>query len=345
MSVGFNGKNEQTLNQEMEVQELMVSGQDYTLFSTSPGTPIPVIDPYLGTAGNYGALANSSISNTGNTVVTGSIGTSPGTSITGFPPGTFTGSEDINNGNSAAAKASAQAGYTLLAAHSSTTIPSALDGQTLTAGYYSFASGAATLANSAPGTLTLNGSASDVFVIKTASTYTSGAGGFATVALTGGVLAKNVYWVVGSSATINITGGNHVGNIIAQASITATSGGASDVRGSLVALTGSVTFSAATTVEVQNSASTTPSINVTIPINEPVDRVFTAYCKVDASNTIYNFNQANIDIKDSKGSLSGYNQSNQPVSDRKFIKLLGLPGSTFNPNDVISVRYRVLEHL
>jgi len=345
MSVGFNPKSEIPLDQALKVQQLIVSGADYQLFSSSVGTPIVTVDPFIASAGNFAALGSSAVSNTGSSVLTGDLGISPAGSITGFPPGTFSGT--LHNGDlvAAQAKIDAQAGYTALAAHSSTTIPSALDGQTLTAGYYSFASGAATLANSAPGTLTLNGSATDIFVIKTASTLTTGAGGPATVALTGGALAKNVYWVIGSSATLNISGGSHVGNVIAQASITLTSGGASDVMGSLIALTGAVTFSAATTVERQSQPTSTATINISIPINEPVLKVVLASDKVDASNSAYNFDQAHIAILDSKGSLSGFNQSNQPVSDRKIIQLMGLPGTSLPVNDVLDVRYVVQDHL
>jgi len=346
MSVGFRPKNEHVEDRELSVQELAISGLDYELYTPSVGTPIVVNDPFLLTAGNFAALGSSAVSNTGSSVLTGDLGISPAGSITGFPPGTFSGT--LHNGDltAAQAKIDAQAGYTALAAHSSTTIPSALDGQTLTAGYYSFASGAATLANSAPGTLTLSGSATDIFVIKTASTYTSGAGGAATVALTGGALAKNVYWVIGSSATINISGAStHRGNIIAQASITVTSGGASDVQGSLIALTGAVTFSAATTVERQSQPTSTSTINLTIPINEPVKNVKNAFVKTDASNSMYNFDIAHTAIIDSKNTLSGLDESNIPVSDRKFIQLLGYPGSSFPANDVIVVKYVVQKHL
>ena len=153
----------------------------------------------------------------------------------------------------ATAQSDASTAYTSLAGHGGyVIIPSALDGQTLTAGYYNFTSGAATLAASGAGTLTLSGSATDVFVIKTATTLTTGAGGTPTITLAGGALAKNVYWIVGSSATIN-SGftGTFQGNIIAQASITDTLGGT--VNGSMIALTGAVTLSAATTVNAQSA--------------------------------------------------------------------------------------------
>jgi hypothetical protein len=192
----------------------------------------------------------------------------------------------------------------------------------------------------------LNGSATDVFVIKTASTLTTGAGGGATVALTGGALAKNVYWIIGSSATLNITGPSVFrGNVIAQVSITVTSGGSSDVRGSLIALTGAITFSAATTVEVQSQAVSNPSMNIGVYIREPVKQVFLAEIKTDASNLMINFNQANISIVDSKGGLSGYDEFGNQVSDQGIIQLNQYPGSSFPVNDVIRVVYKTQSHL
>jgi len=155
-------------------------------------------------------------------------------------------------GAAAAAQADAQAAYTALAARTFTPISAILDGQTLTAGNYSEASSTFRLATSGNGTLTLNGSATDVFVFKAASTLVTGAGGTPTITLTGGALAKNVYWLVGSSATIN-SGNTGVfnGNIIAVTSITDTLGGT--VNGSMIALGAAVTMSAATISNAQNA--------------------------------------------------------------------------------------------
>jgi hypothetical protein len=131
-----------------------------------------------------------------------------------------------------------------------TVILPTLDGQTLTPGVYS--TGAAHLATSGPGTLTFNGAG--VYTIITASTLTTGAGGTPTMVLTNGATAANIYWIVGSSATINSgTAGTFQGNIIAQASITDTLGGT--VNGSMIALNGAVTLSAAANVNAQSAGS------------------------------------------------------------------------------------------
>jgi len=208
--------------------------------TTNPASPV------LATSATYGVLAASALTNSvGTSVINGDLGLYPGTSVTGAF--TVTGSTNVNNAAAHQAQTDATAAYTNLSTRSSTVIPSALDGQVLTAGAYSFASGAATLATSAPGTLTFNGSATDVFIIITASTLTTGAGGAATIALTGGALASNVYWAIGSSATLNSgTAGTFVGTLIAQASVTNSQGGT--VNGRLMALSGAITFSEPTTV-------------------------------------------------------------------------------------------------
>jgi hypothetical protein len=125
-----------------------------------------------------------------------------------------------------------------------TPITAVLDGQTLTPGVYSEASSTFSLAGTGAGTLILNGAG--VYIFQASSTLVTGAGGVPTITLENGATAANVYWLVGSSATINSGHGNSSnpfqGNVIAHTSITVTTGGA--VNGSLVALNGAVTLSA-----------------------------------------------------------------------------------------------------
>lgn len=146
----------------------------------------------LGTASTYAILAASAITNTGASVINGDVGIFPGSAITA---GGWTVNGTVHQTDAAAmqAQVDALAAYNYLIAQSTTVIPSALDGQVLSAGAYSFTSGAATLADSGNGTLTLNGSATDIFIIKTATTLGTGAGGIPTITLTGGALSKNVY--------------------------------------------------------------------------------------------------------------------------------------------------------
>jgi len=227
----------------------------FTVDISSTGTYTVVANPpqppatFLGRAAPYGILAASAITNSvGTSVVNGDLGEYPGSTVTGA----FTVTGTTNLGNTAAdnAQTDAMSAYTTLNSHSSTNLGyNALDGHTVTAGYYTFPSGDVHLAQSGPGTFTINGSVTDIFVFQVPSTLTTGAGGVATIALTGGAIAANVYWVVGSSATINSgNAGTFNGNIIAEASITNTLGGT--VNGSLIALTAAVTLSEPTTITV-----------------------------------------------------------------------------------------------
>jgi type VI secretion system secreted protein VgrG len=158
------------------------------------------------------------------------------------------GTAHLNDADAQNAMAAANAAFTSMEGMTATPISATLDGQTLTPGVYS--TGAGALATSGPGTLTFNGAG--VYIISTASTLTTGAGGVSTMALTNGATAANIYWVVGSSATINSgSAGTFQGNIIAETAITDTTGGT--VNGSMIALNAAVTFSAATTVNAQYS--------------------------------------------------------------------------------------------
>lgn len=214
----------------------------------------------LGAADSFAVLGTTVTGSAGGgTVVAGDLGY---TTHTNFPPSTVTGTDHAGDATTVQARTDANSLYTTQAAHSGyTTIASALDGQTLTAGYYSFASGAATLAESGNGTLTLSGSATDVFVIKTATTLRTGAGGIPTITLTGGAVAANVLWLVGSSATVNIgvTAASAVfkGTIIAVAAITDTQGGLN--QGRFIAPT--ITFSATGSITKPTSSPVTPGAN------------------------------------------------------------------------------------
>jgi len=218
--------------------------------------PPPSGSPPLGTAATYGLLAASTITNSGSSIDNGDLGLYPGTSVTGFPPGVVAGVTNVNNAAAIQAQTDALAAYTFGNAQTATPISSTLDGQTLTPGVYSESSGTFHLASSGTGTLTLNGAG--VYIFKCASTLTTGAGGIPIINLTNGALAKDVYWIVGSSATINSgSPGTFQGTIIADASITNTSGGV--VNGRLIALTGAVTLSAAATINVPASVVNTPT--------------------------------------------------------------------------------------
>jgi hypothetical protein len=190
----------------------------------------------LGTAAAYGVLGGSTITNTGLTVIGAPIGLSPGSSITGFPPGIDKG-EDINNGPATQAKADAETAYQVLAG-----LPSSKDltgtdlgGQTLLPGVYTFSS-----SGGLTGTLTLDGggAANSQFVFQFGSTITTAS--VSSVVLINGAQACNVFWQVGSSATLG-TGTKFLGNVVARTSITVTTG-VSLSQGGFYALDGAVTL-------------------------------------------------------------------------------------------------------
>ena len=188
----------------------------------------------LGTASTFGVLGASTVTNTGLTTITGDLGVSPGTAITGFPPGTVSGT--IHTGSDPVAVQAhndAVAAYGALSSATCTTIePTVADigGQTLGPGVYCFPSSAAIT-----GTLTLNGNG--VYIFEIGSTLVTASA--SNVVLTGGASASDVFWQVGSSATLG-TGSVMEGTIIALASITSTTG--TTVDGRLIALNGAVTL-------------------------------------------------------------------------------------------------------
>ena len=193
----------------------------------------------IGSAAAYSVLAASTVTNTGATTLPRSLGLYPGTSVTGFPPGVVgsQGSTDIANAAAQQAQDDLTGGFNDAAGRALTgTVPADLAGQVLRSGVYA-ADGKGAL--SLGGTLVLdaNGNTDAVFIFQTDSTLTTASS--SVVQLINGAQACRVHWVVGSSATLG-TGSQFVGTILAQASITVTTG--ASVRGRALARTGAVTL-------------------------------------------------------------------------------------------------------
>jgi len=192
----------------------------------------------LGTAESFGVLAGSTVTNTGASVVVGNLGTSPGTAITGFPPGVVTPPGVIHSADAVAAQAQADltTAYNAVAATPTLVDLTGIDlgGLTLTPGVYGFSSSA-----QLTGTLTLDaqGNPDALFLFKIGSALTT-ASGSSVVVINGGS-ACNVYWQAGSSATLG-TGTAFVGNILALASVTLNSG--ATLAGRALARNGAVTL-------------------------------------------------------------------------------------------------------
>ena len=193
--------------------------------------------PSLGSAQRFAVLGGSTVTNTGSSVITGDLGVSPGSAVTGFPPGLVV-SGTIHGADAAAlaAQAAVTTAYNTLVVEACTQDLTGQDlgGQTLTAGVYCFSSSA-----QLTGTLTLNaqGNANAVFIFKMGSTLTTASA--SSVVLINGGSPGNAFWQVGSSATLG-TGTSFAGNILALASITVTTG--ASVTGRALARNGAVTL-------------------------------------------------------------------------------------------------------
>lgn len=198
---------------------------------TGTSTTIPVQSTVqatvaLGGAANFAVLAGSAISSTGATTITGDLGLSPGSSVGGFPPGILVGTQHVNDIIANQAKLDLTAAYNDAAGRTATdivTLSGNIGGLTLTPGLYKSTSSLAI----SSGDLTLNaqGNPSAVFIIQIASTLTTTSG--RKVILSGGALASNIFWQVGTSATFGTTS-VFKGNILAMQAITFNTGATLD---------------------------------------------------------------------------------------------------------------------
>ncbi|WP_338644891.1 Ig-like domain-containing protein [Flavobacterium sp. KS-LB2] len=203
----------------------------------------------LGSAERFGILAGVGVSNNAGFSIINNmdVGISPGvrSSITGFPPavivnGAIYASDDIAPVGIAAMLTQAKLDLTnayLFAEGASYSAPITVSGdqggKTLVAGIYKSTS--TLLVQN--GDLTLSGSATDVWIFQIASAFTTVGGAGGNIKLTGGALAKNVFWQTGSSATIGDYT-SFVGNILALQSITM--GSYSTAQGRMLARNGAV---------------------------------------------------------------------------------------------------------
>ncbi len=195
--------------------------------------PSPALAQTLGTAANFAVLGSSTVTCTGASIITGDLGVSPGSAITGFPvPCTDVGTIHAADAVALQAQNDVTTAYNFLAGQACNTNLTGQDlgGLTLTPGVYCFTSSA-----QLTGILTLSGAGTYIFRIGSTLTTASGS----SVLLINGALACNVWWQVGSAATVG-TGASLPGNILALASITLNTG--ASVSGRALARTGAVTL-------------------------------------------------------------------------------------------------------
>jgi hypothetical protein len=187
----------------------------------------------LGTAANFAVLAGATVTSTGNTEVTGNLGVWAGAAVTGFA-GIAPGGPGIVHGSMHAGDATAQiaqgdlttafndaAGRTLAPVDVAN---ADLGGRTLAPGLYK---STGTLALTGTVTLDAQGDANGVWIFQIASSLDTATG--SAVVLAGGAKASNVYWQVGTSATLGTTTA-FKGTIMADQSITLANGATLDGR-------------------------------------------------------------------------------------------------------------------
>jgi Ice-binding-like len=226
----------------------------------------------LGTAGTYSVLGGQTVTNTGPSSLSGDLGVSPGTAVVGFPPGTVGGATHAGDAQAAQAQSDLVIAYDDAAGRAPTaSVAGDLVGQTLTTGVYN-STGPLALS----GTLTLDGQGDPnaVFIFQIASTLITASA--SNVNLINGAQACNVFWQVGSSATLGTTS-SFKGTIMALTSISVTTG--TVVEGRALARNGQVsldnnTFTApdcgATTTTTTTAPTTTPT---TVPAAAPATAV------------------------------------------------------------------------
>jgi len=189
-------------------------------FSLWPLSVYATTIPDLGTAGSFAVLAGSTVTNTGASELFGNLGVSPGTAITGFGPG-IVNDGTIYAGGSVPSQAQADLASALATATSAPCATSLsgqdLGGLTLTPGVYCFASSAQL---SSQLILNAQGDPNALFIIQIGSTLTTAAA--SSVVFADGEQSNNVFWQVGSSATLGANT-QFAGNILALTSITLTS--------------------------------------------------------------------------------------------------------------------------
>jgi hypothetical protein len=228
---------------------LMVPSAEAAIIATVP----------LATAAEYNVLAGSTVTNTGPTTMGLSLGVHPGLAVVGFPPGQVVapGTTHAGDANALQAQSDLTTAYVDAAGRPvDQTGPAELAGLNLQAGTYATSGKGALLLS---GNIILDGAGdpTSVFIFQTDSTLITGSA--STVTLINGAQECNVFWQVGSSATLG-TGSTFVGNILALTSISVSN--SVTVHGRALARNGAVTLDN-DTFTVPTCETTTPAVTTT----------------------------------------------------------------------------------
>jgi hypothetical protein len=207
---------------------------------TLTAAPLPSNAIALGAASTFAILAGTAVTNGGATALTGDVGLDPGglTSVTGFPPGTYTGLLHVNDALATQAQTDLTSAY--LAAQGAV-CPTGHDKSGIDLGALPFVAGVWCFSTTAglTGTLTLDGGGDSnaVFIFQVGSALSTATSSL--YVLQNGAQAKNVFWQVGSSATLGVNSALP-GTVLALTDITLTNGAALLGRG--LARNGTVTL-------------------------------------------------------------------------------------------------------
>lgn len=229
-----------------------------SLTFSSPLLKADSLNPF-GTAASFAVLGASTVTNTGSSVISGNLGVAPGTSITGFPPGVvINGTQHLNDGEAILAQAQSLNGYDTLAKlpYTQDLTGQNLGGLILFSGIYHYSSSALLTGNL---TIDFQGADNTDAIFQIGSTLTSDTASQVNIINAG--LNNNIFWQVGSSATLGTTTAFE-GTIVADQSITLNTG-ASIHCGSALALNGAVTLdtNTITACPVTSSDSSTPGVS------------------------------------------------------------------------------------
>jgi hypothetical protein len=180
------------------------------LAAAQPPAEAAIAPVSLGTASTFGVLAGTTVTNTGPSVINGDLGVSPGSAVTGFPPGTVNGTVHSADAAAASAQTDLTAGFTDAMSRTPTvTGLSSIGSQTLGPGVYNASSSLGV-----NGVLTLDGEGDtgSVFIFQVGSALTTASA--SSIVPENGAQACNIFWEVGSSATLG-TGSTFLGNVLA----------------------------------------------------------------------------------------------------------------------------------